>query len=79
MIDYAWFDNSTASRFEKAMRDAGPLIADLLYHFICLERGMEKTEQVLHLPARSGKVLLVPGLIRLYKFYQADPKSGVIG
>lgn len=77
-IPKTWFSNGAANRFEKAMRTAGPILADILLSVICHERGLEDTERILDIPARSGKILLVAALWQLHHFYKGEPDLAVI-
>lgn len=77
-IPKMWFSNGAANRFERAMRVAGPILADILLSVICYERGLEDTERMLDIPARSGKILLVAALWQLHHFYKGEPDLAVI-
>lgn len=59
-----------------AMSDLGPGLADISYLVCCLQEGLESAEKLLGWPARSGKIVLRIGLMRLAEFYDIpDIKS----
>src|SRR5262249_28985541 len=56
-------------RFSKAMRAAGPGLADLLFDVCCHLRGLEEAERAKGWPNRSARVVLTIGLERLVDHY----------
>lgn len=65
-------------RFFKALDAVGPDLSDVLVEVCCYVKGMEEAEKQLHLPQRSGKVVLQIALTRLALHYGfiVSEKSG---
>ncbi|HYC96133.1 MAG TPA: DUF6456 domain-containing protein, partial [Sphingomicrobium sp.] len=45
-------------RFEAAVAEAGPGLADILWRIVCAGEGMREAESALGWPARAGKLVL---------------------
>ena len=58
------------ARFERAVAEAGPGMADILWRVICAGEGMREAEQALGWPARAGKLVLGLALDRLADHYR---------
>ncbi len=56
-------------RFSRAMREAGPIISDLLFDVCCHLIGLEVAESTRAWPRRAAKVVLQIGLDRLAGHY----------
>ena len=57
-------------RFEDAVRNAGPGLADILWRVVCAGEGMREAETALGWPARAGKLVLSLALDRVAAFYR---------
>lgn len=57
------------ARFFKALEAVGPDLSDVLIEVCCHLRGMDEAEKHLHLPQRSGKIVLQIALTRLGQHY----------
>ena len=57
-------------RFESAIADAGPGLADILWRVVCAGEGMRDAESALGWPARAGKLVLTIALDRVAAFYR---------
>lgn len=57
-------------RFEAAVSEAGPGLADILWRIVCAGEGMRQAETALGWPARAGKLVLGIALERVADFYR---------
>jgi hypothetical protein len=57
-------------RFEAAVADAGPGLADILWRVVCAGEGMRDAETALGWPARAGKLVLSLALDRIADYYR---------
>ena len=57
-------------RFEGAVAEAGPGLADILWRVVCAGEGMRDAETALAWPARAGKVVLGLALDRVAAYYR---------
>lgn len=57
-------------RFEAAVTEAGPGLADILWRIVCAGEGMREAETALGWPARAGKLVLGIALDRVANFYR---------
>jgi Domain of unknown function (DUF6456) len=57
-------------RFEAAVADAGPGLADILWRIVCAGEGMREAESALGWPARAGKLVLGIALDRIADYYR---------
>jgi hypothetical protein len=57
-------------RFESAVSEAGPGLADILWRVVCAGEGMREAESALGWPARAGKLVLCLALDRVADFYR---------
>ncbi|MDQ3246536.1 MAG: DUF6456 domain-containing protein [Pseudomonadota bacterium] len=57
-------------RFESAIAEAGPGLADILWRIVCAGEGMRDAESALGWPARAGKLVLTLALDRIAAFYR---------
>lgn len=57
-------------RFEAAVADAGPGLADILWRVVCAGEGMRDAETSLGWPARAGKLVLSLALDRVADYYR---------
>jgi hypothetical protein len=57
-------------RTHNAFDAVGPELSGVLYYVCCLAGGLEQAERMLHLPQRSGKVVLAIALTRLARHYR---------
>jgi hypothetical protein len=62
-------------RFNRAMRAAGPGLADILFDVCCYLRGLEESEQARNWPRASAKVVLRIALDRLAEHYGMNRKT----
>ena len=66
-------------RFNRAMRVAGPGLADVLFDVCCMLKGIEESERVRNWPRSSGRVVLRIALERLAGHYgMRAPRAGRI-
>jgi hypothetical protein len=57
-------------RFDDAIAQAGPGLADILWRVVCAGEGMRDAETALGWPARAGKVVLTLALDRVADYYR---------
>lgn len=57
-------------RFEAAVMEAGPGLADILWRIVCAGEGMRDAESALGWPARAGKLVLGIALDRVADYYR---------
>jgi len=57
-------------RFDAAVRQVGPGLADILWRVVCAGEGMRDAERALGWPARAGKLVLGFALDRLADHYR---------
>ena len=57
-------------KVHNAFDAVGPELSGVLYYMCCLAGGLELAERMLHLPQRSGKVVLAIALTRLARHYR---------
>ena len=57
-------------RFNDAVANAGPGLADILWRVVCAGEGMRDAETALGWPARAGKLVLTFALDRVADYYQ---------
>lgn len=57
-------------RFEAAVAEAGPGLADILWRVVCAGEGMREAEGALGWPARAGKLVLGIALDRVADYYR---------
>lgn len=57
-------------RFEAAVDEAGPGLADILWRVVCAGEGMREAETALGWPARAGKLVLGIALDRIADYYR---------
>lgn len=57
-------------RFECAVAQAGPGLADILWRVVCAGDGMREAETALGWPARAGKLVLGIALDRVADYYR---------
>jgi hypothetical protein len=57
-------------RFEAAVAEAGPGLADILWRVVCAGEGMRDAESALGWPARAGKLVLGLALDRVADYYR---------
>ena len=57
-------------RFEAAVAEAGPGLADILWRVVCAGEGMRDAESALGWPARAGKLVLSFALDRVADHYR---------
>lgn len=57
-------------RFEAAVAEAGPGLADILWRIVCAGEGMREAETALGWPARAGKLVLGLALDRIANYYR---------
>ena len=57
-------------RFEEAVANAGPGLADILWRVVCAGEGMRDAESALGWPARAGKLVLTFALDRVADYYR---------
>ena len=58
------------SRFDKAVKAAGPGLADILWRVVCAGEAVGIAEKAMGWPARSGKLVLGLALDRVAGFYR---------
>jgi hypothetical protein len=57
-------------RFDEAIANAGPGLADVLWRVVCSGEGMRDAETALGWPARAGKLVLTLALDRIANHYR---------
>ncbi|HET7708076.1 MAG TPA: DUF6456 domain-containing protein [Sphingomicrobium sp.] len=57
-------------RFDSAIAEVGPGLADILWRIVCAGEGMRDAESALGWPARAGRLVLTLALDRLAQFYR---------
>ena len=57
-------------RFDAAIADVGPGLADILWRIVCAGEGMRDAETALGWPARAGKLVLTLALDRVAGYYR---------
>ena len=57
-------------RFNGAIANAGPGLADILWRVVCAGEGMRDAETALGWPARAGKLVLSMALDRVASYYR---------
>jgi hypothetical protein len=57
-------------RFEAAIGEAGPGLADILWRIVCAGEGMRDAETALGWPARAGRLVLTLALDRIASYYR---------
>lgn len=57
-------------RFDDAITNAGPGLADILWRVVCAGEGMRDAETALGWPARAGKLVLTFALDRVAAYYR---------
>lgn len=57
-------------RFDAAIKQAGPGLADILWRVVCAGEGMREAEGALGWPARAGKLVLTIALDRIADYYR---------
>lgn len=57
-------------RFEGAVAEAGPGLADILWRVVCAGEGMRDAQSALGWPARAGKLVLGLALDRVADYYR---------
>jgi hypothetical protein len=58
------------ARFDGAVAEAGPGLADVLWRVVCAGEALPDAERALAWPARSGKLVLRLALDRVARFYR---------
>jgi hypothetical protein len=58
------------ARFDAALAEAGPGLADILWRVVCAGEGVPTAERALAWPSRSGKLVLRIALDRLAGYYR---------
>ncbi len=61
------------TRVRRALDAVGPELAGILIDVCCFAKGLEQAEQALHLPQRSGKIVLQLALTGLARHYGLIP------
>ncbi len=69
-IDLSGAQLDAKRRFEAAVADAGPGLADILWRIVCAGEGMRQAETALGWPARAGKLVLGIALDRIADYYR---------
>jgi hypothetical protein len=59
-------------RFDDAIAQAGPGLADILWRVVCAGEGMRDAETALGWPARAGKLVLSFALDRIADYYRVS-------
>jgi hypothetical protein len=63
-------------RFDAAVAEAGPGLADILWRVVCAGEGMREAETALGWPARAGKLVLSLALDRIADYYRLPAAAG---
>lgn len=58
------------ARFDRALREAGSGLQDVLWRVVCAGEALPEAERALGWPARSGKLVLKLALDRVANFYR---------
>jgi len=61
---------SAKDRFDGALRNAGPGLADILWRVVCAGEGLSTAERALGWPSRAGKLVLGFALERVADYYR---------
>lgn len=69
-IDLGGAQIDAKRRFDAAIADAGPGLADILWRVVCAGEGMRDAESALGWPARAGKLVLTIALDRVAAHYR---------
>ena len=69
-IDLSGAQLDAKRRFEAAVAEAGPGLADILWRIVCAGEGMRQAESALGWPARAGKLVLGIALDRVADYYR---------
>lgn len=69
-IDLTGAQLDAKRRFEAAVAEAGPGLADILWRVVCAGEGMRQAETALGWPARAGKLVLGIALDRVADYYR---------
>lgn len=69
-IDLSGLQIDAKRRFDSAIADAGPGLADILWRVVCAGEGMRDAETALGWPARAGKLVLTIALDRVAAHYR---------
>ena len=69
-VDLSGSQLDARRRFEAAVAEAGPGLADILWRIVCAGEGMREAESALGWPARAGKLVLGIALDRVADYYR---------
>ena len=69
-VDLSGTQLDAKRRFEAAVAEAGPGLADILWRVVCAGEGMREAEGALGWPARAGKLVLGIALDRIADYYR---------
>ena len=69
-VDISGSQIDARRRFDAAIEDAGPGLADILWRIVCAGEGMREAETALGWPARAGKLVLTIALDRVADYYR---------
>jgi hypothetical protein len=69
-VDLSGSQLDSKRRFEAAVAEAGPGLADILWRVVCAGEGMREAESALGWPARAGKLVLGIALDRVADYYR---------
>ena len=69
-VDLSGCQIDARRRFEAAVAEAGPGLADILWRIVCGGEGMREAESALGWPARAGKLVLGIALDRVADYYR---------
>ncbi|MGA1760605.1 MAG: DUF6456 domain-containing protein [Paracoccaceae bacterium] len=69
-------DPAAWRRFQRAICDLGPSLADIAVRSCCLQEGIERSEAAMDWSARSGKIVLRIALQRLKRHYDMTYGAG---
>lgn len=61
---------SARQRFDDALKEAGPGLADILWRVVCAGEALTHAEKALDWPSRAGKLVLTLALDRVAQFYR---------
>ena len=70
-VDLSGCQLDAKHRFEAAVAEAGPGLADILWRIVCAGEGMREAESALGWPARAGKLVLGIALDRVADYYRS--------